>query len=191
MEEAFHVAIMLVGIMSLHKKKYWLQIVSDTEGRPDIKTGCYKEPWDLHNDTWVTHFVEVVTFEGHSSEKNLLDFLKRTKLTKTTPYDPQTIILCRIDKDFHIPPLQQLEADFKKENFQNPVIILGKISPDKELYKIAQINPQLDLVKEFDLEKELKKDPHTRVLNLKRGPKTESKYEPDVKHYPFEKLGIV
>lgn len=188
-EEAFFVATMLVGIMAIQERNYWMQIVGDDEGSPDIRTGNYKNPRGTRNNPWTTQEVEVVTFEDHSNE-SLLEFLKRTKLSQKKAYDPFTTILCRIKKDVHIPPLKTLVAELMKENYQSPIIILGKTSRDQETYKIAPINPQLDLVMEFDLAKELEAKKHTGVLNLKRGSDPIFDSHPQDKHYPFEKIGI-
>lgn len=189
-EEAFFVATMLVGIMAIQRKKYWVQIVDDDERSPDIRTGNYKNPRGTRCNSWTTQEVEVVTFEDHSNE-SLLEFLKRTKLSQKKAYDPFTTILCRINKDVRIPPLETLVSELRKENCQSPIIILGKTSTDQEMYKIAQIYPQLDLVIEFDLAKELEANKHTGVLNLKRGLDPIFDSHPEDKHYPFEKIGII
>lgn len=190
-EEAFFVATMLVGIMAIQKKEYWMQIVSDKNGSPDIRTGNYKAPRGTPMNPWTTQEVEVVTFDEHSDEKSIPEFLRRTKLSKGKAYDPLTTILCYIRKGFHIPPLKTLVADLRADKCQSPIMLLGKTSPDKETYKIAQINPQLDLVNEFDLLAELKGKKYTGVLNLKRGSTPIFHSHPDDKHFPFEKMGIL
>ncbi len=194
-EEAFFVATMLVGIMAIQKKEYWMQIVSDKNGSPDIRTGNYKSPRGTPRNTWVTQEVEVVTFDEHSDEKSIPEFLRRTKLSKGKAYDPLTTILCYVRKDFHIPPLQTIVNDLQADNCQSPIILLGKNSPDQETYKIAQINPQLDLVNEFDipadLPAEMKEKKYTGVLNLKKGSMPMFHSHPKEKHYPFEKIGIL
>lgn len=189
-EEAFFVATMLVGIIAVQKKEYWMQIVSDKNGSPDIRTGNYKAPRGTPMNHWTTQEVEVVTFDEHSDEKSIPEFLRRTKLSKRKAYDPLTTILCYIRKDFHIPPLQTLVVDLQTDKCQSPIILLGKTSPNQETYKIAQINPRLDLVNEFDLLAELKGKKYTGVLNLKRGSTPIFHSHPDDKHYPFEKIGI-
>lgn len=188
-EEAFRVAIMLVGIMAIQKKKYWMQIVSDDMGSPDIRTGNYKEPRGTPNNTWITQEVEVVVFDDHSNER-LPEFIKRTKLSRRKAYDSLITILCYIKKDFQLPPLKTLVEDLKKENCLNPIIVLGKTSPNEESYKMAQVNPVLDLTIEFDLIKELKEKMHTGVLSLKRGAKPVFKHQSEEKHFPFEKIGF-
>jgi len=35
--EAYHVAIMLMGIIKWQKREYWMQIVKDEEGSPDTR----------------------------------------------------------------------------------------------------------------------------------------------------------
>lgn len=190
-EEAFFVATMLVGIMAIQKKEYWMQIVSDKNGSPDIRTGNYKKPRGTPMNTWVTQEVEVVTFDEHSDEKTVIDFLRRTKLSRTKAYDPLTTILCYIRKDFLLPPLETLVADLRVDNCQSPIMILGKTSPNQENYKIAQINPELNLINKFDLLVELKEKKYTGVLNLKRGSAPLFHSHPKEKHFPFEKIGIM
>lgn len=74
-------------------------------------------------------------------------------------------------------------------------MLLGKTSPNQEIYKIARINPKLDLTSEFnvpeDLQLAVREGRYTGVLNLKRGSKPLFHSHPDEKHFPFEKIGIL
>lgn len=187
--EAFEVAIMLIGIRFSLEREFWLQLIGDEVESPDVRTGTFVSPTRTQADDFSTQDVEVVQYNEYSQE-NLVEFLKRTKFSEGKAYDSLTTILCYIAKNMHLPPLQELHQDLYKEGIGCPVIIVGKTSPEQEIYKIAQVNPNIDLVAEFDLIKELKDKKYKGVLSLVRGTNAKFEYRSDVKHYPFEKIGL-
>jgi len=138
--------------------------------------------------------VEVVIFDTHSDERSIPDFLRRTKLSKRKSYDPLTTILCYIRKDFDIPPLKIIVNELQSDECQSPIMLLGKTSPNQEIYKISQINPELDLENEFNAIENMKffvkEDLYTGVLKLKKGVAPNLHSYLDEKHYPFESIGI-
>lgn len=188
--EAFEVAVMLVGIRLVLGKEFWLQLVGDEFESPDIRTGTFTLPSRTQADDFSIQDVEVVEYSNHSQEA-LVEFLKRTKLSDKKSYDSLTTILCYISRNMHLSPLQELHNDLRKEGISCPVIIVGKTSSEHETYKIAQINPTVGLVVEFDLVKELKNKKYKGVLSLVRGKSPKDSYRLDEKHYPFEKIGLI
>lgn len=188
--EAFIAAIMLVGIRLTLNKEFWLQLVGDESESPDIRTGTFILPTKTKADDFSIQDVEVVEYNDHSKE-TLIDFLKRTKLSNKKSYDSLTTILCYISRNTHLPPLRDLHNNLQQDKIMCPVIILGKTSPKLEIYKIAQINPNLSLVAEFDLVEELKNKKYKGVLSLSRGTTQKFDYQSDEKHFPFEKIGLL
>ncbi len=189
-QEAFEVAVMLVGMRSILDRELWLQLVGDELESPDIRTGTFTLPTKTKAEDFSIQDVEVVEYNNHSQE-TLIGFLKRTKLSNKKSYDSLTTILCYISRNMHLPPLRDLHNDLRKEGINCPVMIVGRTSPEKETYKIAQINPSVDLVAEFDLIKELKDKKCKGVLSLVRGTTPKFDYRIDEKHFPFEKIGLV
>jgi len=189
MEEMFAVAIMLVGIKKIQKKDYWLQLVEDKEQSPDVRTITFVSPRKISPNDISIQDVEVVTYD-YFSDDMFVDFMERTKLSNKKGYDALTTILCHIRRDILLPPLRELQQRLAIKKFSSSVMILGKTSPDKEVYKIAQINPLIDLNVEFNATEELRTSKPTRVLKLMRGSKSNFQHYPNEKHYPFEKLGL-
>lgn len=189
--EAFIVAISLVGVIKMLGREFWMQIVDDSEGSPDVRTGCYDKK--IHDNDFAIVDVEVVTYDANSSE-NLIDFLLRTKLSDGKGYDDLTTILCHIDKITSIPSADELNKQIiaKNPKIKPRVVVIGKTDPVKEIYRMVQIYPDVDLDITFDLMAECHARKYNGVLVLKRGVNkpTEFKYSPDEKHYPFESLGI-
>lgn len=190
--EAFVTAISLVGIIKMAGREYWMQIVDDKEQSPDIRTGSYQKKTQDNDFAWQD--VEVVTYDNNSPE-SLVDFLLRTKLSDSKGYDNLTTILCHINKVAQIPSTEELNRQLLAKNpkIKSPVIILGKVDPEKEIYRMAQIYPTIDFDIIFDPIAECKARKYNGVLVLNRSAKgtIESTYNPDEKHYPFENLGLV
>jgi len=190
--EGYIVAISLMGVMKVLGREFWMQLVSDEEESPDVRTGCYEKK--IRDNDFAVQDVEVVTFDEHASETNLIDFLMNTKLARKKSYDDQTTILCHVHRPIWVPPHAELQKALaeKHPTTAAPIIIIGKSDPEKETYSMAQIYPTVDLVTTFDLMEECRKHPKRRVLRLRRSGKStiELTEKPDEKHYPFEKLGL-
>lgn len=186
-EEMNSVAIMLVGLQVLQKRKYWLQMVDDSEGSPDVRTGTFVLPNKTSADDFSYQDVEVVTYGNHSPE-SFLDFLKGTKLSQKKSYDSKTMILCVVQRNVLIPPFEKCRLAIEEMSVNCPVMVVGQTSTDEDKYKIVQIYPNVELETEFILGKTLRENSHTGVLNLQWGTKPKLEYRPEEKHLPFEKL---
>lgn len=188
MQEACAVAITLIGLTPLQNRAYWMQIVSDKEQHPDVRSG-YGES----EVTWMSQPIEVVTFDYHSKEESISDFLIRTKLAKRGAYRLPTTVLCVVDRNLQLIDFEKIsEAVKHKESAPPMIIVMGKTSSiDGNMYKIAQITPVISLIREFDLRKELLTDKRDPILILKRGRGLDSKIPLNEKYCPFEKLGII
>lgn len=190
--EAFVVAISLIGISKVLGREFWMQIVDDKEGSPDIRTGCYDKK--IRDNDFAIQDVEVVTYDDNSPE-SLVDFLLRTKLSDKKGYDRLTTILCHIHKMTNIPSVQELNRQLLEKNpkLKSPVMILGKIDPVKEIYYVAHIYPTVNLSTTFNLIDECKARKYKGVLVLNRAAKgaLDFKRNSEEKHYPFENLGLI
>lgn len=188
-KEAYRVAIMLMGIIKFQQRQYWLQIVKDEEGSPDIRTGTFLIVSGKPKEFTIQE-VELVDFEHHSKE-NIVDFLKRTKLSPKRPYPSYITFLCYVSKATLLPPYRQIYDELKSVVAKNPIIILGKIHPRKHIYRICQVHPEIDLLEDFDVMREAYNKKYRGVLRLKSGSddKLNLIYLPNEKHYPFEALG--
>jgi hypothetical protein len=192
-EEMYSVALMLVGIIKLQNREYWLQMVDDKARSPDVRTGTYRQIEGVKMPEFAIEDVEVVDFGEHSPEKSLTDFLKRTKLSNTKKsYDSLTTILCRVKSNIHLPSFNQMNQELKSTTFHGPVMILGRTSVDEEksVYKIAQIHPTVDLITEFNVLDELLNKKYNGVLSLKRATTFSTEYRAEEKHFPFEKISF-
>ena len=190
--EAFIAAVSLIGVIKMTGREFWMQVVDDKEGSPDIRTGCYDKK--TRDNDFGTQDVEVVTYDGNSLE-SLVDFLLRTKLSDKKAYDELTTILCHINKMISLPAVEELNRQLlvKNPKIKSPVIIIGKIDPLKEIYSMAQIYPTIDLIATFDLfvECNMRKYNSVLVLNKTANGNLQFKYDPTQKHYPFEDFGLV
>jgi hypothetical protein len=106
-QEAYISAISLIGMVEALKIDFWLQIVDDSEGSPDIKTICFS-PKGASNEFTIQD-VEIVIFGNHSSD-NIVQFLLDTKLSKRKGYDDLTNILCFVDKIAYLPSVQEIRS---------------------------------------------------------------------------------
>ena len=191
-QEASFVAEALAGRRAADGKDYWLRIIDDGVGTPDIKTYSWKESGENPDGMW-EHFVEVTEYEEHSDD-SLVAFLARTKLNKYRD-DPELVILCRVSTYVHIPSHAELKQALVDLKAVNPVLICGRLSqndtPDAT-YRLIQIDPDPHVVAQhidFVLGTELLKMTITGVLILDNA-KSPGNF-PDEKHYPFEELGFI
>jgi hypothetical protein len=191
--EARHVAIMLMGIMKWQDREYWMQIVKDSEGSPDIRTGTLLVTPGSPKELKVQE-VEVKEFEEHSSE-SLSGFLKKILLAPDFSYPSTTTILVKVSKTIKFSP-KKIFSELKEIQYKNPVIILGKMHPKRHIYKISQVFPTLEFEIDFDVMEEAQKrkrqGKYHGVMKRKRGTDDQFNlvYLPDEKHYPFESLGF-
>lgn len=189
-EEAFFTAIMLMGIIKHTSTQYWLQIVQDSEGTPDIRTATFK----LENEKPVELLIqeiEVVEF-GRYSNEDVADFIIKKKLSKN--YPDYITILCRVSKEIVLPTLKKINSRLKAEKSKNPVIILAKLSDKEPNYRICQVHPHIGLLQDFTptiLDENFIRE-YKGVIRIQSGnaDKLDWLYLPEEKHYPFENLGL-
>jgi hypothetical protein len=187
--EARLVAISLLGIHELTKRHYLMQV--SRENSPDIVTMFRAELKGMPVHGFFQE-VEVVSFDKNSPETDVVEFLKRTKLSPKYSYDNKTIILCEVKRDMRLPPYETIHTRLKELNPLPTVIIIGKISPEKLIYKICQIWPTLDLLTDIDVFELANKYPSPHNLQLTKGSDHQIKYGKRVAGKPgyFEVFGL-
>ena len=191
--EARAVAVMLVGLSKQENKEYWMQIVDDKHGSPDIYTARYADNQPEKFDKLDREDVEVVEYTKHSTE-TLPQFLLKTKFSETKSYDVLTHILCYLGEGakIHLPSVEQLQKEMEIIQSNTPVIFLAPVNSNPESYKIILVNPKVIVLPEFNLIKELhslgKKD-YKGVMKFNFGSRKPIEHIPNEKHFPFENLG--
>jgi len=191
--EAHATALMLTGLMAQTGKEYWMQIVGDEHGTPDVKTICYADQHSEKFDNMEYQDVEVVEYETHS-QMPLPDFLAQTKFAKGKAYDAETHILCYLGKGatLNLANKKELEQQMIAINPTCPVALIVESDQKNRRYKLIQLHPEVRLIKEFGLKEELDKigvAGYKGVMHFIRGSRKPTEARPDEKHYPFEKLG--
>lgn len=187
------VALFLLGVMQGADKEYWLQPVLD-EGTPDVRTFCFDQTEEGVVEQ-VFQEVEVVTYNEHS-EENIIDFIKRTKLDKSS-YPEYFVILCDIRKNYKLPSPKEMHSELKKINPSLTIALIGRTHPTKETYRALKIYPEIGFVEDFNAlelsvsyHKKLKTENRHHTLILKRVPKTRKLNLTSLKevHHPFESI---
>lgn len=183
--EAYIAAIFLINMFTYCNKVFWMQIVPDKEGSPDIKSVSYKD--NISNDIEI-HDIELVFFEEHSHE-DLGDFLLKTKLSKKKSYDNKTSILCYIQKN-NYQIKKEIFSQLEKANhsFKGQLFLLWRNKTKNTQYCVLKVFPKKGVLKTFNVYEEVKKEAqYPSVLVLKKGLKRENNYVGE-KFYPFDSI---
>ena len=146
--ESRSVALMLLGIMKIQERDYWLQLVNPKEQTPDIRTAT-KEKRPGKSDWLYTQDVEVVTLNSFSNV-DVDDFIKKTKLSGRYAYPNDTTILCHIDKTTNTKPWNDIHKSLSEVADKHDVFLLAKVNPNALIYQIAKIHPTVDILTTFN-----------------------------------------
>lgn len=141
------VALFLLGVMKNQEIDFWIQPVLD-ERTPDVRTFCFGRDKDENIEQWIQE-VEVTTY-GEYTSNALTEFIWKTKYSKRKNYPPHFVVLCELRKTFLLPPLITLKSELEKYKPNGAIALLGRLSPSEEIYRVAQIYPELELVEEFN-----------------------------------------
>lgn len=188
--EACAVAQMLVGIIAIEKREYWMQLVEDKYGTPDVRTIRYADKHSEKFDNLEQVDVEVVEYEAHSTIP-IPEFIAKTKFSNKKSYDDNTVILCHIGGGVSsiLPGREEIETQMKDIDSPCSVLLLVATNQKASRFQIIELRPRIGVLIEFDLEEKLHERKYTGVLNLIRGIRRPLEERPNEKHYPFEKLG--
>jgi hypothetical protein len=189
-EEMLAVAVAMAGMQEMHNKEYWVQLVPDEEGSPDVRTMCCdrvkdgKAPWCYQQD------VEVVTYTQFSKNENLADFVARTKLASNAAYDELTTILVHVKESSRLPTAQEWSQVLSKTRKKNPVLVLGRTHPVALDYRLAVVHPVVEGAFDYNAPQLLRKRGYIKVAKWSLGTKATEVIDNDEKHCPFEQIGV-
>lgn len=183
-------AVAIVGIQLDGGEPYWIQAVPDSEESPDVRSGRWLPPVGEKAPFFEMQDVEIVGFVPQAGE-DIASFLARTKLSKEKAYDARTTVLCHTETGVNIPSLPAITEALRGTGAVCPVIVLGRVHPDRQEYLLFQVHPQFKIIAEYNVMEVLKSFPPAKVFNLsRRGSKPGNEDRPDEKHCPFESLGF-
>lgn len=190
--EAVTVAQMLVGMMIKEGREYWMQLVDDENGSPDIRTIRYADDHDDKFDFLEQVDVEVVEYESHTT-LSIPDFIVQKKLSKNKGYDEKTIILCHIGKDeAYLPDGDAIKKAMSNVKSKCAILLLVGANPQATEVKLITLNPKVGVLHQYNPIQELLKMKLTSgVVHFRLGTRKPPTHNKDDKHYPFEKLGYV
>ena len=194
--EAYTVAQMLVGIMVKENKEYWMQLVDDRHESPDIRTIRYADEHLEKFDMVEQIDVEVVEYESHTT-LSIPEFIVDKKFSKKKSYDENTIILCHVGSGTkgYLPDGNEVKRIFSQIKSPCDILFLAGIDPTSTLLGLYTLKPEPGLLLKYnpivELAKINSKKKISGVVNFKLGSRKPPQYNPDSRHYPFEKLGYI
>ncbi len=190
--EAYTVAQMLVGIMVKENKDYWMQLVDDKFASPDIRTIRYADAHDEKFDFLEQVDVEVVEYESHS-KMSIPEFIVEKKFSKYKSYDENTIILCHVGSGVQsfLPDRETIKKIMEPVNSSCHVLLLAGTNPQVLELDLILLKPNVGVLLTYVPAVELSKRKRRSVAIFKLGTRKPSVYNPNNKHYPFEKLGYI
>ena len=146
--EARAVAILLLGISKQQNQHYVMQV--SREESPDIISLTLIERENKPVYALIQE-VEVVTLNMHSKDIDVVNFLKRTKLSPKKSYDDKTVILCEIRKKMQLESYEIINKKLNKIQAKTDIFLLGKISPNKQIYQMCQVWRKLNMIYDIDV----------------------------------------
>ena len=185
-EEAFQSATWISGIMKLHQREYWMQLVDPQERTPDIRT-IVLEKREGKSDWMYEQDLEVTEYEDHS-EESIAEFLIRTKLSPKKAYSPLASILCFMNKTMPTPDWELVNKQLREMKSSLDVYIVAQVSADEPIFRLIRVNPVLDMDITFNAVDAAKEWSNVHTRKFRRGTKEEEKVLPDERHYPFWKI---
>lgn len=190
------VAIMLLGFYlkdnQNSKNKQYMQYY-DEGSSPDYVT---MYPTEVPNKPIEGVFFEVEVVEfGKHSETDFVNFLTTKKLSALESkkgYDEKTHILCDVSKTTLVPPAHQINEELKKINPKSKVLYVGRTSPDKPVYSLVSVWPEVGSQENIDLEALSRTYPGPHNVRFKKSSKRfldfERSNEPTINE--FEIFGL-
>lgn len=189
-EKLYIASIVTMGMEELTKQKSWIQLVSDKEESPDVRSIIQIKHDGDRADDYAQIDLEIVNYE-HSPNEDLIQFLIRTKFSNKKAYDEKTTIILRIKQKTGLPSKTMWINSLRKFKSKPTVIILGRVHPIDPEYTILQVYPEYSELIDFNLLEIVSKSLNSiGTINIKRGTKKLETLKRDERHCPFENLGI-
>lgn len=190
--EAYTVAQMLAGIMVKEDKEYWMQLVDDKTGSPDIRTVRYSDSPSEKFDFLEQVDVEVIEYESHSTIP-IPEFIVEKKFSKHKSYDENTVILCHVGNGVKLtlPKWEEIRRIMEPINSSCQVILLASNNPEGTELSLISLRPTIGVLLRYNPVEELLRRKKTPTICFTPGTRKPPVYSPTNKHYPFEKLGYI
>lgn len=153
--EMFDSAVALLGSYELHHdNKYFLQ-PNLQSGSPDVVASKNTEMIDLPVVLEKTN-LEIVTMNEYAGTDDVVEFLKKTKLSPKKSYDNKTLIVCVVNKKIQI-NLRKIADGLKIIKPKSTIYVLGKLQGDNDKWTIFSPYPDLVPQVTYSLAETMKK----------------------------------
>lgn len=164
--EMFEGAAALLGAYELHSdNKYYLQPNLQSNS-PDVVAVKQTEIPDSPILLEITQ-LEIVKMNDYSETDDVVEFLKRTKLSSKKSYSGKTMIVCIINKKIQV-DRSKIAVELKKINPKSTIYILGKLLGDNDKWTIFSPYPDPTKFAIYSLAGTMQKYQLPSPMNLER-----------------------
>ncbi|TSC88653.1 MAG: hypothetical protein G01um10145_820 [Microgenomates group bacterium Gr01-1014_5] len=173
--EMFIGAVALLGAYELHIDNKYIMQPNLQSASPDVvavkQTEAPPSPLLLE----VTQ-LEIVDMNDYSDVSDVVEFLKKTKLSKKKSYDNKTLIVCVINKRIQINRLK-ISEELEKVKPKSTIYVLGKIRGDNDKWAIFSPYPDPTKFAIYSVSETMKKYNIPTPLRLHKGTARKISYE--------------
>jgi len=172
--EMFDAAVALLGSYELDSSNKYFMQANLQSNSPDVMSAKQTE---LLNAPILLELnqIEVVTMNEYSETDNVVEFLKKTKLSPKKSYSEKTLIVVVINKRIQI-DRKKIADELKKINPKPAIYILGKLARDNDQWTIFSPWPLLTKFVIYSLSDTMKKFQLPDCVSLHRGFKYKISY---------------
>lgn len=147
--EVIPTAITCMALRENSKNDYWLQIVPDSEGTPDIRIlsneNIDKKPY------WGIMDVEVCELTKHS-ESDVAEFILDKKLcNQKKAYSKETVFIFYINQKTQL-VWSEVYEKLKACNKQNNVYCVAQVRADIMRWHIVQVHPEINMFFDYSVQ---------------------------------------
>lgn len=164
--EMFDAAVALLGAYELDSSnKYFMQANAQSSS-PDVMSA--KQAEQLNEPILLElNQIEIVTMNEYSDTDDVVEFLKRTKLSSKKSYSEKTLIVLVINKKIQI-NRREIADSLEKINPKPTIYILGKLAGDNDKWTIFSPWPLLTKFVIYSLSDTMKKYQLPECVSLHR-----------------------
>lgn len=165
-QEMFTAAVALLGAYELSSENvYWLQLNRQSSA-PDIMAAKLVEKVGESVYLGVNQ-MEITEYESHFPSNNIVEFLKKVKLSK--PYDSRTIIVCLVNRQIPI-DRKSISKQLAKIHPKFTIYITGRpLNGEIRVFTIFSPYPQLTYFKHYNVNDVIKKYSLLSPMKFSRG----------------------
>lgn len=185
--EMFDAAIALLGAYKLDSdNKYFMQ-ANFQSNSPDVMAAKQTEQSNRRIQLDLNQ-IEIVTMNEYSKTDDILEFLKRTKLSSKKSYTEDTLLLLILNKKIQI-NREKIAKKLSKINPKPTIYILGKMTGNNDNWAIFTPWPRLTKYIIYSLSDTMKEIRLPESVSFHRGLQQSSNYtEPKNVEITVEKL---